>query len=714
MASIFSSSWYRVAQLQPRLRQQAKVYRHLYRGEVWYVIQDTASGNFLRLNRIAYSVAAMLDGQRTVNDLWELSCLRFADDAPSQDELIQLLSQLHQANVLASDQNPDLDDLEVRSRQSIKNKLKQYLSNPLALRFPLIDPDRILTTLVGWVPARALIYIFLAWLTIVVLGTSIAILHWDALVEDISSLAFSARYVALVFLAFPVIKIIHEFGHGLAIKLFGGQCHEMGVMLLVLMPVPYVDATHTLSFERRGQRMVVGLAGMMAELTVASLALWLWTWVQPGLFKAFLHEIVLIAGVSTILFNINPLLRLDGYYVLSDALEIPNLGQKSNQYLGYLFKKFVTRTKVRPLPLSKGEGFWLLLYGIGSFVYRIFIVGAILLFVAGKFFFIGVLLAGWSAYIMIFSPMFKKIQLLWTDAALSIKRGRILGSAAALCVLLISLLLFCPVRSVTVVEGIIWMPQDSMVRVLHDCFGRKLLAKPGPVEQGTAVLHCEDPQLQTRMEELLAQREEILTQIGGSFGSNMVRKQMYQDELLKNQELLTDAEQRIAQSIVRAKQSGQFVKVLPEDFAGGYYSRGELVGYVLDPLQASIIAVVNQDAIDMVRKDTVSVSMRRIDNIWQNVPLKIGREIPSATTALPSLALSLEGGGVIALDPEADAENGPQSLNSLFVFELEFDKPAENNHPGSRVFVCFQHTPEPLFKQWYRTLRLMFMRRFHI
>jgi len=714
MSSIFSSSWYRVAQLKPRLRKQAKVYRHVYRGEVWYVVQDMASGRFLRLNCIAYSIAAMLDGLRSVNELWELACLRFGEDAPSQDEVIQLLSQLHQANVMATDETPDLDDLEDRSRQSIKNKLKQYLSNPLALRFPLIDPDRLLSALVGWIPARALPVIFLLWLALFICGASLALLHWDALVKDISSLAFSSRYVVLMFFAFPLIKIIHEFGHGLAIKLFGGQCHEMGVMFLVLMPVPYVDATHSLSFKTRRRRMIVGAAGMMAELAVATVALLLWTWTQPGIFKAFLHEIVLIAGVSTILFNVNPLLRLDGYYIFSDFLEIPNLGQKANLYLGYLFKNYLVRSEVQRPPLAQGEGFWLVVYGIGSLIYRLFIVGTILLFVAGKFFFIGVLLAVWAAYIMVLSPMFKKIQLLWTDSALMAKRGQIIACAVGGCLLLIGLLVVYPVRSVTVVEGIVWMPQDALVRVSQDCFGRKIMAEPGPVEKGTPLLYCEDPRLATRHEELTAQRTEILTKIGSTANDDTVRNQMYRDELLNNQELLDDVTQRLSQSVIRAKQAGEFVVMKPFDFVGGYYSRGALVGYVLDPQQATILAVVDQDAIDRVRMDTLSVTMRTVDHIEQEVPLTIHREIPSATKELPSMALSIEGGGIIGLDPEADIETGPKSLKSLFIFELKFVRPYVKNIYGSRVFICFKHSPEPLFWQWYRQVRILFMRRFHI
>ena len=122
-------------------------------------------------------------------------------------------------------------------------------------------------------------------------------------------------------------------------KAWGGEVHEMGVMLLVLMPVPYVDASASSAFPEKRRRMVVGAAGMIVELFVASIALALWLEMQPGALRAVLFNVMLIAGISTVLFNANPLLRFDGYYILSDWLEIPNLRQRAQQYLGSIFER---------------------------------------------------------------------------------------------------------------------------------------------------------------------------------------------------------------------------------------------------------------------------------------------------------------------------------------------------------------------------------------
>src|SRR6185503_545443 len=113
------------------------------------------------------------------------------------------------------------------------------------------------------------------------------------------------------------------------------------IMLLVLSPVPYVDASSAWAFQDKRKRMMVGAAGIAVELFLGSLALFVWLAVEPGAVRAVAYNVMLISGVSTLLFNGNPLLRFDGYYVLADAIEIPNLGTRANRYLGYLFQRYV-------------------------------------------------------------------------------------------------------------------------------------------------------------------------------------------------------------------------------------------------------------------------------------------------------------------------------------------------------------------------------------
>jgi len=715
--ALFSSSWYRVANVRPKLRAQAKIHRHVYRDEVWYVVQDLASGKFLRLNTAAYRLIALLDGYRTVEEVWQYGINTLADDAPTQDEVITLLSQLHQANLLLSEQQPDMDELDQRRDRLSKQKLKQYIGNPLSLRFPLVDPDRLLTALVGNLSTWAKWFWAILWLAIIVLGGITLSVNWDAVTDDVTSKVFTPEYLLLIWLAFPLLKAIHEFGHGLAIKLFGGQCHEMGVMLLVLMPVPYVDASASASFSNKWQRMMVAAAGMMIELAVASLALWLWSWIQPSVFKSFLHEIVLIAGISTVIFNINPLLRLDGYYILADWLEIPNLGQKANQYVGYVLKRFVLNLKsgIHPPPMGKGEAPWLMSYSVLSFSYRIFISAVILLFVAEQYFFVGVVLAIWAGYLMLVSPIVKQAKQFWQDPALVEKRAKAFALTLTVITALGSFLFVVPFPMSTVTEGIIWMPEQAQVRAPHDCFGRQVLAVPQQqVMVGDPLLICVDPQLDMRVHELSAKVREQEARLSQASKSDRVDLQLVSTELLQAQRELEDAQARQKASTIVSDMAGRFVIPSPNDFEGRYWERGKVVGYVLNPESYSLLVVVPQGQAEFVRHNTLSVELRSVENVHRMIPAQLSREVPAATKDLPSLALALQGGGEIGLDPSVKEGQTPQALMPMFQFELTMRSDALPSTLGSRIYARFTHDPMPLGWQWYRQLRELFMKRFEI
>jgi len=130
------------------------------------------------------------------------------------------------------------------------------------------------------------------------------------------------------------VKALHELGHAYALKHWGGEVHELGLMFLVFLPVPYVDATGSASFGQKWQRALVGAAGIIVELLLSAIALFIWLNAEEGLVRAFAFNVMVIGGVSTVFFNGNPLLRFDGYYILSDLVEIPNLGDRSKRYLG--------------------------------------------------------------------------------------------------------------------------------------------------------------------------------------------------------------------------------------------------------------------------------------------------------------------------------------------------------------------------------------------
>ena len=170
-------------------------------------------------------------------------------------------------------------------------------------------------------------------------------LHWPELTENVADRVLATHNLILLWLCFPLIKLLHELGHAYTTKLGGGEVHDMGLILLVFTPVPYVEASAASGFRSKWRRVLVGAAGMLVETFIAALAMFIWVAAEPGVLRAVAFNIMLIAGVSTLVFNANPLLRFDGYYILSDLIEIPNLSQRANRYWRYLAEKYVFRMK---------------------------------------------------------------------------------------------------------------------------------------------------------------------------------------------------------------------------------------------------------------------------------------------------------------------------------------------------------------------------------
>ena len=333
MSDLHSPSWYRIAELRPRLRSHVRIHRHHYRGELWYVLEDRVSRKMHRVNPAGHYVIGLMNGYRSVNEIWESAVSKFGDDAPTQEEVIRLLGQLHSAEILQSEVTPDIAELLRRSRKGRRKTWVQNLLSPMAIRIPLFDPDRWLERWMPWFRPLFGVTGAVVWCVVVGMAAFSAAAHWPELTQDLSDRVLAPQNLVLLWLTFPVIKLFHEFGHACATKAWGGEVHEMGLMLLVLMPVPYVDASAATAFRETHRRAIVGAAGMIVEVFIASLALFLWLEVEPGITRAVLYNIMLIAGVSTVMFNGNPLLRYDGYYILSDVTQIPNLRARAQQYL---------------------------------------------------------------------------------------------------------------------------------------------------------------------------------------------------------------------------------------------------------------------------------------------------------------------------------------------------------------------------------------------
>ena len=713
MSELLSPSWYRVSGLRPRLRSHVRFHRHHYRNELWYVLEDRVSRRMHRFNPVSHYVIGLMDGRRTVEEIWQGAIAKFGDDAPTQDEVIRLLGQLHTAEVLQSEVTPDLEEL---LRRTVKAKKKTWLQNllsPLSIRVPLFDPDRFLER---WLPAYRPLFGWLgalAWCIVVGFAAFSAAAHWPELTEDVSDRVLAPQNLFLMWVTFPLLKLAHEFGHACATKAWGGEVHEMGVMLLVLMPIPYVDATASAAFRETHRRAIVGAAGMLVEVFIAAIALFIWLEIEPGLVRAVLYNIMLIAGISTVVFNANPLLRYDGYYILSDVIQIPNLRQRANQYLAYVMETRLFGVRQPPSEATHSEKRWFVFFAIASFFYRNFVMIAIALFIAGQYMIIGVLLALWVLVTSIAFPLFKAVAYIVAHPRLRRRRVRAVTVTVATLAVLYGLLMLLPIPLWTRAEGVIWVPEDAQVRAGSDGFIRQIAVAPGSiVGRGNTLVVAENPALPPKVRVLEAQLRLLERRAQAEERTDLVRRDLTREEIKTTRAELEHTQRLIADLAIVSPTSGRFVLAVPaSDLPGRFIRKGQQIGYVVPDAVVSARVMVPQDDVDMIRERTESIGVKLAGRIYDTYPATIRREVPAASNRIANPALSSIGGGRVAVDPSARQE--PTSLDTWFDFELEL--PAMHTYVlGEHVYVRFEHGSEPVGWRIYRTVRQLFMRQFTV
>jgi len=712
--SMFSPSWYRVANLQPRLRSHTQIHRHHYRGKIWFVLQDHSSGSYHRFSPPVYFILSQMDGKRTFQEIWDRAVEHLGDDAPTQDQMIRLAGQLHSNDTLLCDVPPDTFELFQRHESHQKMKWKQWFLNPLSLRFPIFDPERLLNKFLPWVRPFFGWFGMLVWCVVVGYALYLAGLHWDSLTENVSDRILTPENLLLLWLVYPLVKLVHEFGHAFAAKRWGGEVHEIGFMLLVFIPVPYVEASSASAFREKHRRMIVDAAGIVVELLLAAIALVVWVNVEHGIVHAIAYNVMLIGSVSTLFFNGNPLLRFDGYYFLSDTIEVPNLGSRSNNYLGYLIQRYACGVRSAKSPANtSGERFWMFTYGVSSFFYRMFIVAVIALVVAEKFFVVGVLLASWALTTMIGVPLYKRIKFLYSSPVISGKRTRAVLLTTSFVVLLLSFIFLTPIPYATRAEGVVWPPENSMVRVGADGFCQELLVQPNQwVQQGDPIIVSDDPLLKAEKRVLEARLQELEARYLSLRYTERTKALIQKEEIVAVKKELDRIQEMESQLTIRSQTKGKLIIPRSEDMKDRFLHKGELVGYVVDFPLNTVRVVVPQDNIGLVKEQTVKIQIRLAENIGKVSEALMLREVPAATEKLPSVALGFAGGGEVPVDPRD--EGGTKAFDSVFQLDLILSDQNNIQYIGERVFVRFDHGKVTLAEQWYYFLRQLFLRRFSV
>jgi len=713
-AAAENEEWERYGAMCPRLRPHVGIHRQYFRGELWYVIENNATGRFHRITPAAYQLIGRLDGRRRLSELLPL-CRTDSDreGVIDKEALIQLIRQLSHSDLLQLEGSLNIDFYRRRLESHRSQKSWRRFLNPLALKLPLLDPDEFLNHTQGLGRLVFSPWGLAVWFLTLIYALGLAGVHWQGLTNNFVDRVLGADNILMLLLIFPLIKVFHELGHGYAAKRWGGEVHEIGVMFLVFMPIPYVDASSITSQRERYRRMVVAAAGMLVETFLAALAMILWVNAEPGIVRAVAFNVIFLASVSTLLFNGNPLLRYDGYYMLSDYLEMPNLGPRANAYFGYLVQRYIYHADLSAPDNARGEKVCLFIYAILSFFYRMFVWLAIILFVATKFFFFGVLLAVWGGTLMMLRPLYRLLNYLFTSPVLAPVRTRAVGATSAILCALLGLLFLVPVPYSKLYDGVVWMSEGSLVRAQASGFIVEIdpvAASSERLPKGHVLLVMEDPLAQSEVNVLRAQKEELTAEYQALQVQDRVRADVVSEHMLLLNSRLEKAEKNLQDMLVRGQFSGRFVPVLAGDLIGRYVQKGQLLGYLFDGQPATIKTIVNQADYILVRDRFVGIDALFVEDQNKPFPLTLIHQVPAASDRLPSRALSQAGGGDYFLDP-TDA-GGNKALQSHFEFELAMVEALPTERSGGRVYVRFDLGSEPLFWRGYRSVRHLFLEQF--
>jgi putative peptide zinc metalloprotease protein len=349
----------------------------------WH-IKDPVSLRYFQLKSEEYAVLCMLDGNVSLFDLRRRFEAQFPPQRITLHQIQSFLASLHGSGLIISEVSGQADVLFDRSERERKSKFFRSLTNVLAVRFRGIDPTRLLDWLT---PKTRLLFsrpIVFACLALIVSAIVMAAIKFETLQMRLPRFQefFSASNLVLLAVTLAATKIFHELAHATACRHYGGECHEMGLMLLVFTPCLYCNVTDAWMLPNRWQRIAISAAGMYVELVLAAISLFMWWWSVPGMFNAMCLNIVFICSVTTILFNGNPLLRYDGYYILADFTEIPNLRQQAGAHVkSSLGRWFLGAEMANRRLLPEQSKTFLTLWYIAAIVYRVIVVWGILWFV---------------------------------------------------------------------------------------------------------------------------------------------------------------------------------------------------------------------------------------------------------------------------------------------------------------------------------------------
>lgn len=714
-SGVFDESWFRVKDCRVRLMPGVELVRQLFKGELWYVVCDKLGHQYFRIKPDAYSFIAHMENANTVEEAWNHALEFDPGRAPSQGDIVQLLSQLYRSGLLRADRMSDIDAMAQARKSEKATRTRQQLASFLFLKIPLFNPDPFLRRTVHLLRWCFGSFGFLLWSAAMLWGIQTLALNWKEF-KDITQGLLGLSNLPWLYLALLITKSLHEFGHAYACRRYGREVPEMGIMLLVFNPLPYMDASASYAFTRKYRRVLVGFAGVYVELFVAALAVLFWAYSGEGTLSRLAYNMAITASVSTLLFNLNPLLRFDGYHILTDLTETPNLQMRAQQLMKYAVNRYAFGLHGQVLPANSwGEVIGFTTFFFASWIYRMFLLVSILFFVSKQWLIVGVIIAVIFAIMWLIVPLAKGLHYVFMGTQLMNKRSRAIFVTSSFFLLLSLVLWWCPLPHYFRTEGIV--QSNPFVNVHTGATGRIseiAVASGSTVKQGQILVRLNNPELEQefRLLELEYQRIQTLIQADRSVDGAQLKGLVANKQALEVRR--AEFRRRMDALNVRAPEDGRWIAPVLHEYADSMVPRGSPLGFVRGEERFAFMAVVRQRDVD--RLFTELGDRAEVKLFGQEAVTLLATDvtpIPSEQSELPSAALGVMGGGSMGVDTSEGS--GASSTEPFFEIRSNLVVPQGFLANHGQGGVARLRLPNlPLGRQWYLRIRQAFQREYKL
>lgn len=667
------------------------------------VIEDPVKSKFYRVGEAEYHFLNALDGKRTIGQSLKLLASHRIEITPA--DAFQICSWLGNNDLVQTGNSSNVERFLKSNAAKKKQKISKFC-NPFFLKVPLVNPDRFLNSLVGtfgFVFSKTGLVI---WLLVVGFAMHLAVENWDRLSAASMGIFSGYRWLWMA-IAWIGLKLIHEMGHGLCCRKYGGYAKESGVVFMCLMPLAYIDVTSSWRFEKKSHRIFVSLAGMFVEIFVAAVAIILWMNLENGILSDLCYNIALMASLTTILFNANPLMRFDGYFVLSDLVGVPNLYTRGQKSLSAALAGCFFEKPEKQLRESGSKESFILAYGIGAFFWRILICVGLAILASSLFYGAGLLIAALGVVLWVSKPILKLVstiknnheKIIWRRAAVSLSVILVLTGWA-------TWYLFAPAMIHS--PGYVEYTDMEVIRAESSGFLKNIYVQSGDsVKKGDLLFELNNEELQLKLDSLSMDLKQSKIK-----AQNFRRERLYSEaesELQKLRQLegeLKELEQQLSKLSIRANMDGELVRRGLSELKGTYIREGDEIAVVGNSSKKEIrVSVEQSDAVGLAQ-NAIMTRVRFTGQGSFEAPLINTDPQATRNPIHPSLTSPYGGPLVVQQASSEDAKEKYELMRPHFKATIDLsEKDSLSITAGRRATISFRSPEKLLGQQVYEVCR---------